>query len=55
MCKPLLACFRVLRLAADSLCHVNCRYLFDEPSSYLDVRQRVLVARLIRSMCAQNK
>jgi ATP-binding cassette subfamily E protein 1 len=30
-------------------------YLFDEPSSYLDVRQRMLVAQTIRSLKAEGK
>ncbi|MBS7610453.1 ribosome biogenesis/translation initiation ATPase RLI [Candidatus Bathyarchaeota archaeon] len=30
-------------------------YLFDEPSSYLDVRQRLAVARLIRSLALEGK
>ncbi|MFP3171704.1 MAG: ribosome biogenesis/translation initiation ATPase RLI [Acidilobus sp.] len=30
-------------------------YMFDEPSSYLDVRERVKVSRLIRSEVKQNK
>ncbi|MCL2288966.1 MAG: ribosome biogenesis/translation initiation ATPase RLI [Candidatus Bathyarchaeota archaeon] len=30
-------------------------YLFDEPSSYLDVKQRLTVARAIRSLKAQQK
>jgi len=29
-------------------------YMFDEPSSYLDVKQRLSVAKLIRSMCKLN-
>ena len=30
-------------------------YLFDEPSSYLDVRQRMLVAQAIRSLTSEGK
>ncbi|KAH9386846.1 ATP-binding cassette, sub-family E, member 1 [Nematocida major] len=30
-------------------------YIFDEPSSYLDVRQRIKVATLIKSLCADRK
>jgi len=30
-------------------------YLFDEPSSYLDVKQRLVVARAIRSLKEENK
>ena len=30
-------------------------YLFDEPSSYLDVKQRLVVARAIRSLKEQQK
>lgn len=29
-------------------------YLFDEPSSYLDIKQRLKAARVIRSMCDKN-
>jgi len=28
-------------------------YIFDEPSSYLDVKQRIAVAKLIRSLCTK--
>ncbi|MHA2408279.1 MAG: ATP-binding cassette domain-containing protein, partial [Candidatus Ranarchaeia archaeon] len=30
-------------------------YLFDEPSSYLDVKQRILVARVIRTLKQEGK
>ncbi len=30
-------------------------YLFDEPSSYLDVKQRIHAARIIRSLAAESK
>jgi len=30
-------------------------YLFDEPSSYLDVRERINTAKLIRTLSAENK
>lgn len=30
-------------------------YMFDEPSSYLDVKQRLRVARCIRDLLAHNK
>ncbi|KAF7683319.1 ABC transporter E family member 2 [Astathelohania contejeani] len=30
-------------------------YIFDEPSSYLDVKQRLLAARAIRGLCQDNK
>ena len=30
-------------------------YLFDEPSSYLDVKQRIETARLIRNLCKEGK
>ena len=30
-------------------------YLFDEPSSYLDVKQRLVVAKAIRSLKEQQK
>ena len=35
-------------LAFDSV------YMFDEPSSYLDVKQRLTAARLIRELCEIN-
>ena len=43
-------------LAHLSVCHhVLCRYMFDEPSSYLDVKQRLKAARVIRGLCAVDK
>jgi ATP-binding cassette subfamily E protein 1 len=30
-------------------------YMFDEPSSYLDVRQRLRAAHAIRDVCQQEK
>lgn len=30
-------------------------YMFDEPSSYLDVKQRLRVARCIRDLLEHNK
>lgn len=30
-------------------------YMFDEPSSYLDVKQRLVAARVIRSMCGHER
>ncbi|EHY64932.1 ABC transporter [Nematocida ausubeli] len=30
-------------------------YIFDEPSSYLDVRQRIKVAKLIKKLCSDRK
>jgi ATP-binding cassette, sub-family E, member 1 len=30
-------------------------YMFDEPSSYLDVRQRLVMARVIRELCSDKK
>lgn len=29
--------------------------MFDEPSSYLDVKQRLQAARVIRGLCAKEK
>jgi ATP-binding cassette subfamily E protein 1 len=44
------------RLAvAASLCREADVYLFDEPSSYLDVKQRLVVAKTIRSLKAEQK
>ena len=40
---------------AAALCREADVYLFDEPSSYLDVKQRLQVARAIRSLKEQNK
>lgn len=31
------------------------RYMFDEPSSYLDVRQRLKAAQTIRDLCTLKK
>lgn len=33
----------------------NYRYMFDEPSSYLDVKQRLNAARAIRSLLRSDK
>lgn len=30
-------------------------YMFDEPSSYLDVKQRLVAAQVIRTMCGQDR
>ena len=38
-----------------ALCREADVYLFDEPSSYLDVKQRLVVARAIRSLKEQQK
>ena len=40
---------------AAAICREANLYLFDEPSSYLDVKQRLEVARAIRSLKAENK
>jgi ATP-binding cassette subfamily E protein 1 len=40
---------------AAALCREADAYLFDEPSSYLDVKQRLQVARAIRSLKDQQK
>jgi len=40
---------------AAALCREADVYLFDEPSSYLDVKQRLVVARAIRSLKEQQK
>jgi ATP-binding cassette subfamily E protein 1 len=40
---------------AATLCREADVYLFDEPSSYLDVKQRLVVARTIRSLKEQQK
>jgi len=40
---------------AAALCRQADVYLFDEPSSYLDVRQRLQVARTIRSLKNEQK
>jgi ATP-binding cassette subfamily E protein 1 len=40
---------------AAALCREANVYLFDEPSSYLDVKQRLQVARAIRSLKEQEK
>jgi ATP-binding cassette subfamily E protein 1 len=44
------------RLAiATALCREATVYIFDEPSSYLDVRQRMKAARAIRSLVEEGK
>ncbi len=45
--KPM--CKLTMPLHLDSWLTVN-RYMFDEPSSYLDVKQRLSAARIIRSL-----
>jgi ATP-binding cassette, sub-family E, member 1 len=40
---------------AAALCREADVYLFDEPSSYLDVRQRLCIAKVIRSLKEQQK
>lgn len=40
-------CFSVLATVADAQ---TISYMFDEPSSYLDVKQRLNAARIIRSL-----
>jgi ATP-binding cassette subfamily E protein 1 len=40
---------------AAAICREADVYLFDEPSSYLDVKQRLEVARTIRSLKEENK
>lgn len=32
-----------------------CRYMFDEPSSYLDVKQRLKAAAVIRNIVSSSK
>ena len=34
---------------------VTCSYMFDEPSSYLDVKQRLKAARAIRDLLAADR
>ena len=44
------------RFAIAVACIQNAdMYMFDEPSSYLDVRQRLRAAEAIRSLCAEDK
>jgi ATP-binding cassette subfamily E protein 1 len=44
------------RLAvAATICREADAYLFDEPSSYLDVKQRLVVAKAIRSLKSEQK
>ncbi|MFB0523578.1 MAG: ribosome biogenesis/translation initiation ATPase RLI, partial [Candidatus Bathyarchaeia archaeon] len=40
---------------AATICHEADVYLFDEPSSYLDVKQRLQAARAIRSLKKEEK
>ena len=42
-----------LAIAVVSIQQSSC-YLFDEPSSYLDIKQRLIVARLIRSLANEK-
>ncbi len=46
--SPALTVVFVVLCAADS-------YMFDEPSSYLDVSQRLKAAQTIRSLCSSEK
>jgi ATP-binding cassette, sub-family E, member 1 len=46
---------RQLVAIAASLCREGDVYLFDEPSSYLDVRERLKVAREIRTLAKDGK
>jgi len=34
----------------NAISDINFRYMFDEPSSYLDIRQRLQAARVIRGL-----
>ncbi|MFH0748963.1 MAG: ribosome biogenesis/translation initiation ATPase RLI [Candidatus Bathyarchaeota archaeon] len=44
------------RLAiATAFCREADVYLFDEPSSYLDVKQRIEMAKVIHSLCVEGK
>jgi len=44
------------RFACAVVCVQNAEvYMFDEPSSYLDVKQRLKAALAIRGLCADNK
>lgn len=44
------------RFAIAVTCSINADvYMFDEPSSYLDVRQRLVAAKVIRSLLGPNK
>ena len=38
-----------------NISNVNCSYMFDEPSSYLDVKQRLKAARAIRDLLAADR
>ena len=35
--------------------HSQCRYMFDEPSSYLDVKQRLKAAVAIRDLLGADR
>ena len=54
------SCVCLIRLC-DSMYHKSnligdfLRYMFDEPSSYLDVKQRLKAAQAIRNLLAANK
>ena len=45
----------VVRMACLCTFLLSFRYMFDEPSSYLDVKQRLKAAQVIRSLLAPEK
>ncbi len=50
----LIRCMTICVFVCLAACVRVCRYMFDEPSSYLDIRQRLRAAQAIRSMLADN-
>ncbi len=47
-------CLSGFAIAVSTVQQANM-YMFDEPSSYLDVRQRIRAAHVIRSLCTDDK
>lgn len=47
MCEPILFLFLVVYV---SFADAKFRYMFDEPSSYLDIKQRLRAAQTIRGL-----
>lgn len=46
----------IQRFALYDTCKKDANvYIFDEPSSYLDIKQRLKMAQLVREMCVENE
>ena len=56
VCNKLMCGWRfVLCLPVIGAPHIPCRYMFDEPSSYLDVKQRLKAAVAIRHLLGADR